>query len=78
MPTKKDAQNFTEYVVGEALLEGSILSRTIDWIGDNIKPDEVYQPDVLVTWIKDNRQPEDVFDESDLEAWAIENGFVKQ
>lgn len=71
MPTKRQKEDFALHAFESA------LETSIDWIQDNLKPDEVFEETVLKAWVGGNAKPGDVFDEEDLEVWAKANGFVK-
>ncbi len=66
-----------------------VLGDIIDWISDNLRPDDIWDNDKLVDffvthadqelyddllcYIRDSEVPESVFDEKDLVTWAEEN-----
>lgn len=50
MPSKKDNQKFAEFLV-----EGTtLLDAAIEWVKDNMKPDDVFDNTDLSTWAEDN------------------------
>jgi len=73
MASKKENQDFIE-----DLISSEPLDKAIDWIKDNMNPDEVYTEDQLITHIKKKCKPDEVFDDDDLAEWALENGFRKE
>lgn len=77
MASRKDNYKFVENVISDILSDGVVLDKSIEWIADNKKPQEVYDDGALLEWAT-SKQPEDIFSETDLEAWAEANGFVKQ
>ncbi len=48
----------------------------IDWIKDNLEPDDVFDDDELIEWTRKNASPDDVFDSDTLGEWAEDNGYV--
>ncbi len=70
------------------------LDNAVDWIQDNLNPDDVFSQQSLLDWAGENLEgvsetklvshvsstfnPEEVFDRHDLETWAEENGYVKE
>jgi hypothetical protein len=50
MPSRKENEKFTE-----SLFSGtSLLEDAIDWIRDNMKPDQVFEAKDLQGWAEDN------------------------
>lgn len=72
MATGNENKKFTESVFGEYPLDSAI-----DWIKDNMEPDDVFEDDELIVWAN-NKRPEVIFSNTTLEEWALENGFVKE
>lgn len=70
--TSTQDTNFLNSVIGNGLLESAI-----DWIKDNIDPQEVFGEKELLSWAS-NYSPEEVFSESTLETWAESNGYTKE
>lgn len=62
-------------MVGEEL-PTSFLQSTIDWISDNLNPDQVWHQADLNKFVGNVAQPEDVFKEEELKQWAIDHGFT--
>ena len=50
MPSKKDNEKFTESVFSGF----SMLENAIEWIRDNMKPDQVFDDKDLEGWAEDN------------------------
>lgn len=69
--TYRQKEDFAQKVFNES------LENSIDWIQDNMQPNDVFEADELKTWVRENSQPGDVFREDELTAWAEANGFVK-
>ena len=63
--------------IGEEL-PSSLLGSAIDWISDNLNPDEVFDMGLLRSFVGNTNKPDEVFTDEDLKAWALENGFTKQ
>lgn len=53
------------------------LTASIEWIGENLTPRQVFDTDKLEEWARKNSCPEDCFDEDKLGKWAEENGYTK-
>lgn len=68
--TNKQKSDFADHMFSDSL-EG-----TIDWINDNMDPDQVYGKDELKEWIQINKNPEDIFEEDQLTDWAKRNGYI--
>jgi len=67
----------------DAVIDEGLLHRSIEWISDNLGPDDVFEADDLNDWARENKGkldagPEDLFDDTDLEEWAAGNGYVKK
>jgi len=54
----------------------NFLGDIIEWIGQNIEPDETYSENQLKAFLKDQYDPEDIFEWDELAVWAEQNGFV--
>ena len=51
----------------------------IDFIRDNVEPEDLYTTDQLCEWAKgDHATLEDMASLAELEKWALDNGFVKE
>ena len=53
----------------------AFFDSVVEWIKDNLDPDEVFSQRHLTEWIKDNLCPEEIFDDEVLAEWAIANGY---
>ena len=42
------------------------LVKVVNWIGYNLKPDDVFLPDQLMNFVKENYSPEDVYTQDEL------------
>ena len=51
------------------------LDCVLDWIKENLDPDDVFDDDELIAWTRRNTRPDDVFDSDTLGNWAEENGY---
>lgn len=70
--TAKEDRNFLDEVVGSGLLESAI-----EWIGNNLEPDQVFSEKKLRDNVQGNNNPGDVFTDKELADWATSNGFVE-
>lgn len=52
--TTKQDKDFASELAGEVRLEPSALQTAIDWIKDNLKPDDVFSDKDLETWAENN------------------------
>lgn len=61
------------------VVDTGLLERAINWIKNNLEPDNVFSEDELLKWAS-NYDPETVFEKNigDLENWAEKNGYVKE
>lgn len=66
----------TEFI--KAVIDTDLLSKAIEWIKENLSPEEVFIEGELVEWVGDHCAPEDVFEEEKLKAWAEDKGFVEK
>ncbi len=61
------------------LIPSDLLDIAIDWIVDNLPPDEVFDEDTLFEWCKSNaNHAEDVCPDILLHEWAMDNGYVEE
>lgn len=54
----------------------------VNWIANNLRPEDIFEEDALVKWARNylgdtDVTPDQVFSEYRLELWAKENGWVK-
>lgn len=70
--TSKQDSQFLSDTIGNGLLESAI-----EWIKNNISPEEVFGEKELLSWAS-NFDPDAVFGRADLESWAESNGYVKE
>jgi hypothetical protein len=75
MTTKHEDDSFKNMLSNE--LPRSLLGSAIDWIRDNMQPDQVFDQARLKQFVGNTSSPDEVFSESDLSAWAKENGFTE-
>jgi len=68
----------------------SLLEHAVQWISENLEPDQVFDEDELhdwaaqneryeIGWIAENMDPEEVFAGvagDALHDWAVENGYI--
>jgi len=57
---------------------GDTLEAVVDWIENNLRPDEVFTMPALTETIRFANDPDDVFTDAELSDWAKDNGFVKE
>ena len=69
--TSRQDQSFLNDVIGTG-----ILGMAIDWIANNLSPDEVFSEKQLTEWAQ-NSDVDDIFTNRQLSHWAEDNGFVK-
>ncbi len=53
-----------------------LLDTVIDWIKENLNPDDVFDADIIDSWCGENSTPDDVFSDGALGRWAENNGYV--
>jgi hypothetical protein len=75
---------FAEHLKKRTTIEYPDLEDFVDWIRDNLEPEEVFNEHNLESWAEsngrisvDNMDPEDVFGAIDLQDWAERNGYTK-
>lgn len=81
MPTDRKRNDFADMINDDLLdlqVKPTALQTCIEWINDNLSPDEVYGDDKLRKYVSKSSLPEDVFDEKELQSWAEENGYIRQ
>ena len=57
MPTSKEDQSFADVMkdsVDEVKISNTALDNAIDWIGNNLNPDEVFSESDLGEWAEKN------------------------
>lgn len=60
----------------ESVIDSNLLDNAVDWIRDNLSPDEVFDDKDLKSWAN-AQECEDIFTTSELQAWAESNGYTK-
>lgn len=75
MTTKQQDTEFKK-CIGEQL-PNKLLQVAIDWLRDNMNPDEIYDQQRLNQFVGNAALPDEVFSEPDLIKWAEENGYTK-
>jgi hypothetical protein len=68
MTSSSQEKDFKDYVISRDL-----LGESIEWIGRDLSPDEVFKESDLDAWASRNLDPEDIFDKSNLIRLAAEN-----
>lgn len=63
--------------IGEEL-PNSLLGTAIDWIRDNINPDEVFEMAALKSFVGNTCLPDEVFSDEELKKWAEAKGFTRE
>lgn len=56
-----------------------MLDNILDWVANNMEPDEVYNPydeNRLTTWAERWAENNGYVADSDLNEWALSNGYV--
>jgi hypothetical protein len=76
---------FAEHLKTRTIIDYPGLDDFVDWIRDNLEPEEVFSETRLESWAEtngrinvDNMDPEDVFGAIDLQDWAERNGYTKE
>lgn len=77
--TQKQDESFSSHIneCVETKLSGSALGEAINWIKENLDPDDVFEEDLLLKFAA-GYIPSDVFTEKDLQDWAENNGYTKE
>lgn len=75
MTSVKQDKDFIKAVAAE--LPDKLLQTTIDFIRDNLNPDEVFDQERLNRFVGESAKADEVFKETELHDWAIENGYTK-
>jgi hypothetical protein len=70
--TPKQDRNFLDEVLGSGLLENAV-----EWIGQHLEPEQVFDEAKLRASVQGNSTPGDVFTEKELAEWAEQNGYVQ-
>lgn len=63
--------------IGDELPQ-SLLGTAVDWIRDNMNPDQVFDEARLNKFVGNTAKVDEVFDEDELHKWAEEHGYKKQ
>jgi hypothetical protein len=61
VPNTKQEQDFMSTV-----LNGGLLENAIEWIGNNLNPEDVYSESDLKSWAKGSLDPNDVYTPRDM------------
>lgn len=65
-----------KYPKGLQANQADRLAETIiDWVTEELAPDDLWGDDYLIDWAAGNFSPEDLFTKAELEQWAFDNGF---
>ena len=73
MPNNRENEAFVRHILSHYPLDDAI-----EWIKDNLSPDDVFDAGELFRWAERNASGvEDVFPVSDLADWAEQNGYKK-
>ena len=59
-----------------ALMPNYPLDEAVDWIRDNLSPEDVFTEDQIRVAAQACSDPEDVFAPSELIGWAEDNGYM--
>jgi hypothetical protein len=75
----KQARYFADHIADyiEAKVEDSALGNAIEWIKNNLDPDDVFEEKKLLEFAA-GYMPNDVFPEIELRKWAEDNGYSKE
>lgn len=76
MSTLLQEKDFKKAMAEELPL--SLLGTAIDWIRDNMNPDQVFATSALRSFISNTCQPDEVFSDEELKKWAEGKGFAKK
>lgn len=61
----------------EVIFPKNTLELVVEWIRDNLKPNDVFDEDVIAKIASENFLPQDIFSKEELTEWAEADGFVK-
>lgn len=75
MSTVSQEKDFKK-AIGEEL-PVSLLGTAIDWIRDNMNPDEVFDMAALKSFVGNTCQPDEVFHDTELKKWAEGKGYTR-
>lgn len=75
---KMATTRFEDSAFIEEVIDSDLLGKAIEWMQEQLTPDQVFDKSELIEHIQDAYGPGDVFSESDLGVWAEENDFVKK
>jgi hypothetical protein len=73
MTSVKQDKDFIKAIAAE--LPDKLLQTTIDFIRDNLNPDDVFDQKRLNQFVGDAATPDEVFSSEQLEAYAKEQGW---
>ncbi len=79
MATETQNETFKKEIIDRFLLDNAI-----EWISENLRPEEVFDEQVLEDYAVEKgffpraSSPEDVFDEESLTKWALNKGFSRE
>lgn len=57
---------------------GDELDLSIEWIKENLGPNDVFDQKTLEDWVQTYSTPGDTFTDDQLDDWAKENGYTKE
>jgi hypothetical protein len=57
------------------VLNGSLLENAVEWIGNNLNPEDVYSESDLRSWAKDNMEPGEIYSINDMLESVRDAGF---
>lgn len=58
-------------------LPNSMLGTAIDWIRDNMNPDEVFNMARIKSFVGNTCLPDDVFSDEELKKWSESKGYTR-
>lgn len=73
--TSKKQEQAYKAVVGTEIAS-SVLQTSIDWMRDNLNPNNIWDQQQLNTWVSENATPDEVFTDEELMQWAISKGYT--
>lgn len=80
MPSGKQDAAFGKLMsedIDEIKMSGSALDDAIQWIADNLQPEDVFSEHALELWAQ-SKEPENLFTSIQLGYWAEANGYTKE
>ena len=72
MPRRHENDEF----VAAILATDGLLETAIEWIRQNLGPEDVFGEAALLEHVRTAYNPTEVFDAIDMDSWALDMGYV--